>query len=797
MLVPISWLKEYIDFEDTIEGLSDKLTFSGLEVEEINRIGGGIEGVVIGEVRKVWPHPDADRLRMCTVFNGEEEIQLVCGAPNVREGLKTALAQVNTVLPDGLKIKKSKIRGQESYGMLCAEDELGLSGGHEGILEFPEEAVTGACISSILGEADTVFQLEVTPNRPDCLSIIGIARELAALYNTPLKKPQIELKENSEKVADITSVDNQAPEDCGRYTARILKDIKVGPSPDWMQKRLNLSGIRPINNVVDITNYVMLEYGQPLHAFDHALLAEGRIIVRNANDGEKFTTLDKSEHELEAQHLVICDAEKPVALAGIMGGANSEIQQSTSTVLLESAWFKPGLIRSTSRILDSHSESSYRFSRCTDIGNVELASQRAAQLLCDHANATLVSGVIDKAPLDSSKDELSLSLPRACSLIGIDISKDYVKQLFESIELHILSETDDSLRVSIPTFRPDLSREADLIEEVARLYGLDKIPSPAPRAEIVVGAHDKPIRAQRELRNKLVGLGLQEIMNYSFTSPKLLDLLDPSNLENRVVLSHPISADQSVMRSSLLPQLVETLGKNKSKQNDEAAVFELSKIFLQRGEKQVEKTKLAIGLMGNVGRSPLNKQKTAKADEMFSWLKGIVEAVLAPNQLTLKAADVPGLEKGQTATINIGDKVIGVIGMLPAKTRNTWRITDQVAVAELDVPPLLAHYQERVLLKTPTNFPASSRDVAILVDQSLSHQDVLNALSTAKVNELESTSLFDVFSNEQLGAGKKSMAYRFTFRAKDRTLTEDEINEHFSSLQDILKSSLNAQIRDS
>ncbi|MDD3604949.1 MAG: phenylalanine--tRNA ligase subunit beta, partial [Kiritimatiellae bacterium] len=464
MKLPLCWLKDYVDFDDTPQGLADRLTFSGVEVEGIETIGGDFPGVAAGEVRAVNPHPNADRLKLVTVFDGSREHVVVCGAPVVEVGAKYPFAVTGTTLPGGMTLKKSKIRGVVSEGMLCAEDELGISDDHSGLMRLDDSCKPGTPLSEILGPPETVLDLEITPNRPDCLSIIGLAREVSALYGRPLRLPAADFEETSEDVNALAAVEVKEPEKCPRYTARVLQNIRIAPSPEWMQKRLKLAGIRPISNVVDITNFVMLEAGQPLHAFDKSLLADSRIIVRLPSPDDRLSTLDGIERKLEPDMLLIADAKRPVALAGVMGGAGSEISDNTTSVLLESACFGMDTTRKTSRRLGLSTDSSYRFERGVDIGGVDWASRRAAKLMIDLAGAQCARGVIDIYPKPPAARSIVCRFDAISSLLGIEVEPGRVWQIFEGLGLAVTAVDEASCAVGIPTFRGDLKREVDLIE---------------------------------------------------------------------------------------------------------------------------------------------------------------------------------------------------------------------------------------------------------------------------------------------------------------------------------------------
>ncbi len=799
MRVPIGWLKEYVDFDDTPEGLAERLTFSGMEVEGIERVGADYEGIVVGEVREVVPHPDADRLTVCRVYDGSAEHEVVCGAPNVRTGAKIPFAPVGVTLPNGTKLKKAKIRGVESRGMLLAEDELGLSDDHTGVVILDDHWAAGTPLSEALGPPETVLDLEITPNRPDCLCLIGIAREVAALYNTGLKIPEVDLKEEDPPVEERTSVEIADTTGCPRYTARILTGVRIKPSPDWMQKRLTLAGIRPINNVVDITNYVMLESGHPLHAFDQTLLKEGRIVVRRARPGETMATLDEIERELTPETLVIADAERPVALAGIMGGAGSEIRDQTETVLLESAYFDPMTIRATARRLAINTESAYRFERGVDVGGVEWASRRAAALMAEGAEAKIACGVVDAYPNPEQERHVSCRWDAVRSQTAMDVSNDAIRSILESLTLTVTHADDAGCTAQVPTFRRDLEREVDLIEEIARIHGLDKVPTPSPQARIVPGAEDHRTNALIRLKSCLTGLGLYEIMNYSLTSDGLLNLFDRSDAGSRIVLPHPISADQSVLRTSLIPQMVETLGRNHARQIDEARFFELGRVFRQGEEGHEEEERLSIGLMGPAGRTGLDRRDPVQPDEMFLWMKGLLEALFDVQRLSdgrMEAADFPQFEPGYSVSVILGGQVQGRMGLVRSSIRKEWRLSEPVASAELAVEPLLAHGADVVTARSVPIYPAVSRDVALVADRSVRHEDVTAVIRKAAPKELEKVELFDIFEGKAMGQGKRSMAYSLTFRSPERTLTDAEVNGYHVSVKKALCATLNVMIRE-
>ena len=794
MKLPITWLKDYVDFDDTAEGLAEKLTFSGIEVEAIDTFGSDYAGMVVGYVTAVEKHPDADRLTLCVVHDGKNDHRVVCGAPNVREGIKAAFAPVGSVLADGTKLKKAKIRGVESFGMLCAEDEIGLSENHDGILILDDQAEAGTPLAEVLGPPETVLDLEITPNRPDCLCMIGVAREVATLYGSQLKIPSVQLKNDETRVDDLANVVVEDAEGCPRYTAQVLHNVQIKSAPSWMQKRLHLAGIRPINNVVDITNYVMLETGQPLHAFDHALLKDATIVVRRAKKKEKMTTLDGIERELSTDTLLISDKSRAVAVAGVMGGAGSEIHDDTQTVLLESACFKPADVKAASKLLGLSSESSYRFERGVDQTRVGWCSERAAALMVEYADATVSIGLIDAQAAPLEERQVPCRYGRVRSILGVQVSDEEIRDIFVRLGLQTKEVDADWCEVIIPAFRSDITREVDLIEEVARIHGLNQIPAPPPLARIAPDADDSAVQAKEQLRKQLVALGLQEIVNYTLVSDKLLDKFDPDRSTARVEVAHPLSQDQSIMRPSLIPQLVDTLGKNHARQVHDAAFFELGRTYSGKNE---ETERISIGLIGSVGRTGFHKD-SATDEETFLWLKGLWEALAATQDVAanLAAKEHDFLQEGYSLTIQTDGSNIGVLGLLKPSIKSDWRLSGPLAVLEVDVEPLIAGFGKIGELADVPAYPAITRDMALLVDKQLKHRQIVDVLQEHAPEELKHVKLFDIFEGETIGPDKKSMAYSLTYRSAERTLTDEEANVFHENLKGKLKSLLGIDVRE-
>ena len=644
-----------------------------------------------------------------------------------------------------------------------------------------------------------MLEAEITPDRPDCLSLIGIAREVAALYGAELKLPDAELVESDPWVEKATSVQVEDTEYCARYTARVLEEVKVGPSPEWMRRRLEAAGVRAINNIVDITNYVMLECGQPLHAFDQALLAEGRIVVRHPKTGEKIETLDGVVRELEPWMLVIADAVKPMAVAGVMGGEHSGINEGTATVLLESANFRAASVRRTSKKLGLMTESSYRYIRGVDAEMAEFGSRRAAKLMVELASAKLLRGAVDVYPAPRKPWRVACRPERLRRLLGMEPGAEEIARVFASLGLRVVSASEEAIEVEVPTFREDLTREADLIEEYARLR-IKELPPVRSMATIVPGADDKPAQAQGFLREVLVGAGLQQIMNYSFLEEGLLNLFDAGGAEKRVKLVNPLTADHTVMRDALLPQVVQTLGLNFSRQVQRAAFFETGRVFRLDGDGTPrEEERVAVGLMGPVGRSGGNPLQAPGEQEMLLWIKGIWEEMalaLRVEGAELRPADRPWSKPGRGLEIVVGGAAIGWLGLLLPVIGKEWRIHEPVGILEASVEPLLKNVGARRVLVPPPSYPSTRRDVALVLAEGVRHEQVMAIVNKVAPPELERVELFDIYQGKNLGEGRKSMAYAFTYRSKTGTLTDEAANGFQQKMNEALKAGLSAEIRE-
>lgn len=808
MKVTYNWLKEYVDFDWNAEELTERLTMLGLEVEGVEKQTGKFENVVVAEILSSEKHPNADKLAVCRVLAGKEEKQIVCGAKNYKVGDKVPLALPGCTLPAApgeppFTIKASKMRGVESQGMMCSAKELGIAEDAEGLLILPAEARVGQPFAEHLGlsSGDVVYDLEITPNRPDLNSVIGIAREISALTGNPLKFPAVEEQAVASKTSELVGVDIQEPELCPRYVARIVKDVKVGPSPGWLRNRLEQVGIRSINNVVDVTNYVLLEVGQPLHAFDYHLLstAGGKpaIVVRRAQAGESFTTLDGQKRDLTQEMLLIADKEKAVALAGVMGGQNSEINDSTRDVLIESANFKPQNIRATSKKLDLRTDSSYRFERGADPGICDWASKRAAALIQQLAGGEILSEPVDAFPGVPARREVRLRPRRTTELLGIEIAVDQQRTALEKLGLASCLENDEIVS-EIPTFRVDLKREVDLIEEIARLYGVDKIPSTAPRGAIGTNVFDDVYDQISAVRRVLCASGLNEAQGQTLISDQAVELLQIGN-EQLVRLENPLSSDMNVLRPSLIPGLLDTLRHNAHHQIHDVRLFEIGRVFQQGPNNQPkEERRLALALTGQRYSSYWGGDERAARLDIYD-LKGVVEELL--EALGIRGIAFPSQQPNtrlflESANVQLGKMSLGEMGQLNPLLARKYDLRDAILLAEFNLDLLLARRNPVRVFKPLATFPAVRRDVAMIVEDAVTHEAVLQVVKEARPQNLEQTELFDVFRGKNVPEGKKSVAYAFIYRNAERTLTENEVNASHEKLVEQFRSRLQAVIRD-
>lgn len=803
MKVPVSWLNEYVDVSDlSVRELADKLTFSGIEVEGIDEIGVVLDDhFVVGEVLTCEAHPNSDHLHICSVSDGTQTHQIVCGAPNAAAGIKVPLAKIGAVVPEGgFTIKQAKLRGVASFGMLCSARELKLSDDHAGLMLLDPSLKAGTLMRDVLPPPETVLDLEITWNRPDCLSIIGVAREFAAILKRPLRLPSVDFPECGEPVESFAKVVVADPDKCPRYTARVMTDVKDGVSPAWMRRRLELCGVRAISLTVDVTNYVMLEYGQPLHAFDYRKLAERTIVVRRAHEGEKITTLDGIERQLTPEMLVIADANEASAVAGIMGGAGSEIAAGTEHVLLESALFDPASTKRTATALGLGTESSRRFERGVDPDLADWASRRAVSLLVAHGQAKVAKGVIDIDARRFAHGEVTLRFKRATDVIGVAFPTDEMIAILTSLGLAVLRRNDESATFKIPSFRLDLTLEADLIEEIARMHGLDAIPDRMPDATAISTLGDQGFYAHAKCRQLLLGMGFSEAMHYSFLSAQELDAFDKRGATRRAVLPNPVSADYGVLRDSLLPQLAGSLGRNASRQVERAALFEMGRVFFADEKAQPgEEERLAFGMMGPFGRPALDRRRPVTNEEALLWVKGAVESLVSAlhaGDVTFASGEHPSMEKGWAADILLNGERIGVMGILSSTLRHQWRMTAPMPLAEVRLSPLLSGGASLRVIAPAPQYPAVRRDIAFVCDAQVNHNRVVEVIRKTGAKELTGIELFDMFQSKEIGKGKRSLGYALEFRSPDRTLTDNEVGDAFGKIVQALKQELGVEVRE-
>ena len=797
MNVTLNWLKNYIDFEFSPTELADRLTMLGIEVESVKHMGADLEGVVVGSVTSMRPHPNADKLVLCQVdTGGPEELQIVCGAPNVREGMLSPVATIGAPLPVGLTIKRAKLRGETSEGMLCSEKELGLSDAAAGLMELPTDIPLGTPLSEALGLDDVVFELEITPNRPDCLSLIGIAREIRAETGNPLKPPTLDLTESDINAQELTSVTIDAPDLCPRYAARVIQGVKVAESPAWLQQRLASVGIGVINNIVDVTNFVLMEYGQPLHAFDYHKLTENRIVVRRAREGEHITTLDEVERELTPDMLVIADAEQPVALAGIMGGYDSEITESTCDVLLESAYFNPSSVRATAKALGISTEASYRFERGADPGVVLAALDRASQLIVELAGGTICEGVVDVYPGQLPLTEIQLRPERVNFVLGTTLEASKMVQILNRLGFDV-DATGDIYHVTVPTFRADIAREIDLIEEIARVHGYDNIPTTLPKGDIPVPAQDPKTEIRKRIKHFLLAAGMMEAVNYSFCDPNCFDKirLNPDDpLRNTLRLQNPLSPEMSVLRTTLTPGLLANAQHNRNHQIDTIALFEIGGVFVHDGEEK-EPERVAGVLAGQIGEGVYSDPY--RPPDFFD-IKGLVEEMLEVCGVvdwTLQKTDTPTFHPGRNAEVLLGDKRIGVFGEVHPEVLENYDLPYKAYLFEFDLECLtdVAIFAKR--FEPISVYPKVARDLAIVVDKEILSDMPTALIYTTGGDSVDSVRLFDVYEGEQVPKGKKSLAYTITYHSATETLTDKAVNALHDEVVKGLNRELGAELR--
>jgi len=803
MKVTWNWLREFVDLELSVTQLADRLTMAGLEVESVEETGRDLAGVVCAELVRVHPHPQADRLSICEVRpDSDTTVTVVCGATNLRAGDRVAYAAPGSSLPDGRTITTTEVRGVASAGMLCSEAELGIGPDASGILILPSDAAIGERLAVVLGLADTVLEIAITPNRGDCLSILGLAREIAALTGQRLRRQRLAVRESDAPAAALIAIRIADPDLCNRYVGRVFTDVTIAPSPAWMQHRLRAVGMRPLNNVVDVTNYVMLERGQPLHAFDYDRLPSPEILVRRAGGDTRFTTLDGQERALSPDDLLITSANVPVAIAGVMGGADTEVTDRTRHVLLESAWFAPSSVRRTARRLGLRTEASYRFERTTDIDGVPLAADRAALLIARLGAATVTRGRVDAYPSAQPPAPISLRLKRVDELLGMTITRTEVTARLKSLGLSVSSATGGTLTVVPPSYRSDLTREIDLIEEVVRLGGYENVPATLPQCVLAASVEGPGVRAQRDLKRLLNALGLSEAVLLSFCSRRLNALFP--GLEAHappVTILNPVTQEEPEMRLSLLPGLLHALHDNRGHGAADAALFCLGKVFWSAHTFK-EGLRLAAAISRKIPTAGLGGSATAE----FTDVKGLVEAVLVeavtdvlaiPEPRWVPATDLTAFHPGKTAHLEIAGRSLGIVGCLHPAVEEELQITGPCWIFELDLERLLEYCPRRTIYKDLPRFPVVVRDLAVVSEASFASDQVIRFVKawTGGQPLIEDVFLFDQYVGPPIPPGKKSLAYSICYRAPDRTLTDTEVNELHGRLIAAVRESLQVEPR--
>ncbi len=804
MLVLASWLREIAPFEADYAEVAERLTLAGLEVEAMEPAYPWMDRAVVARISRVEPVNKEKHVTLCTVEIGSDEVGVICGAPNVREGMLTAYVPPGTEMPDGSEIREAQIYGHLSTGMLCSMREIMLEGDASGIFDiskaFPDARV-GHSISSLLGMEDTVFEIGITPNRPDCLSMTGVAREVSAIFRVPLRLPESRNVFSNVGDGDV-SIEIQDTELCHRYVGVTLKNVKVASSPGWMARRLVASGIRPINNVVDITNYILMETGQPLHAFDLDTLKGRAIVVRVSEEGDTIVTLDGKERKLSAGVLLICDMKRPVAVAGVMGGLDTEVTDKTSSVLLESAWFAPWSIRRTAKMLKLPSEASYRFERGVDFDGQLRAAQRASDLLSELAGG-VIEGLKDENPRPYVPRSVVMKPERTNSLLGTDLDARAMANILESIDIKVKKADRETVEILVPSFRPDIKEEIDLVEEIARLHGFANIATASPVGELIVQAVASDKAFEDNIKTGLAGQGCSEIISYSFISPDEIKALgfDEDDRRNRFVrLKNPLAEDQSVMRTSLVCSMLSAISRNHKKRNMDLALFEAGAVFIDNGQGVLpdEEHRLCIAMTGR--RFPQTWAWQDREVDFFD-LKGVVENLLYQLNVrgsAFKASSAPEVfyVPGTCMSVVSGNGIaLGTLGQISAGVQSRYKISSPVFLADFSLSALKNAVSGEKQFKPLARFPAMDLDLAIILNDSVRAEDVLHFIREKAGGLLEDVSIFDVYRGKPVPKGRKSLAFRLIYRAEDHTLSEVEVMAVHEPLVDALLEEFHAEMR--
>ena len=800
MKISLNWLKRYVNIEKIpLNDLLNKLTLSGLEVEDVNDESSKLKNIVVGFVKEKKKHPNADKLSLCVVSTGDEEFQVVCGAPNVEAGQKVIFAKIGAVIPHGnFTISKAKIRGVESFGMLCSESEIELSDDHSGLKILDRSLKEGTPVSEALGLNDVLLEIGITPNRPDALSHYGIARDISAIYNLELKSPDVNLIESNKEITKLAQIEIEDTVNCPRYSSRVVTDVKIKESPSWLKEYLRKIGLRPINNVVDVTNFVMHELGQPLHAFDLDKLAGNKIKVKSTVEESTFKTLDSKDRKLAPGTLMICDAEKPVAIAGVMGGENSEVSEKTNNILIESAYFNPSGIRKTSKYLGLGTDASYRFERGTDPEGTMLAANRAAQLIAELGEGKIARGVIDVYPVKINDKIVALRFSRIEKVLGYHVPEENILQILQKLGIKIQNRNHSEMQLFVPPFRPDIEREIDIIEEVARIYGYDNIPTVEKIYSTLSKKYDESAFVD-ELKNTAVSFGFFEMINNPLQSVSSASLTG-----KEIALLNPQSQDMAYLRTSLVSGALEVVSRNIKHGEKNLMLFEIGNVFNKTNPETInsfddftEKTKLLLVITGNEKEKEWNNPQSPFD---FYSLKGLVNSFNSKFLLDNVLNDSYYFTQNRIFDYSFEKKtendVIGFGGKVSLQVLKQFDINQDVYCFEYDVPLLLAalpsgkrHYKD--LLK----YPKVLRDFAFIFDKSVTYTEVIEHINKSSSGLLKSVKIFDLFESDSLGENKKSMAFTLEFYDNDKTLIEEEVDKEFNKLIVSVSHNFNAKLR--
>ncbi len=797
MLVPLKWLNEYVEIADIdLKEYESAMIMSGSNTEGVHPVLDGVSNIVVGQITAIRPHPNADKLVVCQCDVGRpEKLQIVTGATNMKVADYVAVALDGSTVSGGKPIKAGDLRGERSEGMMCSLQELGFADKvvpksmSDGLLVFDEARPLGQPIGEALDLIDHVVEFEITPNRPDCLSMIGMARETAVTFGRNYQLPASYIAEPQGAIDGRASITIEAPDKCARYACRLVENVKIAPSPLWLQMRLMKAGMRPINNIVDITNYVLLEYGQPIHAFDLDCLTDGKIIVRNAKAGEKITTLDEVERQLTADMLVIADAVKPVAIAGIMGGATSEVSAHTQRLLIEVANFDKTNIRETSKKLGLRSEASARFEKGISPELVNATLDRVCHLIEKLAAGTIVDGIIDEYPRQQVVPTIAVRVKRINALIGTALSADQMKQILQALGCTVEGDA-ELLQVTAPYYRLDLVEEVDFSEEIARIYGYDKLVSTQPR-DYAIGRLTAKQKFESELVKRLAGYGLAEVVTYSFIGPTVIEALNDAAAQtaaNQVVIRNPLGEEYSVMRPSLLPGILQVVARNLNRQIEAVSCFEIGNVFSVAGQAEaepIETKKLVIAI--------------ADDNKDYFDIKRVVESLCRALKLTTVnySADSSNASyhPGRCAKLTLDGDALGYVGQIHPTVQAAFDVPKPVYVAEINLQNLFAAYHPNIIYSQLPKFPSAAMDAAFVVDQAVSHRQMVEVIQKHGGQYLKDVSLFDIYRGDQIADDKKSMAYTMTFRADDRTLVDDDIKQAFNQILSALQSQFAAELR--